>query len=340
VVPPGEVVPGEVLPGAGPPGRVQPGVVPPGEVPYYGDLKVIRGDSPKLITGPVLTGGVLAVLGITHVPEGPIDRMFLMAFLTILIGYGPLLPLLVIGLSYTLYRSLLRREFRKWLIPIMLLFTFLGTMGGVVLVFVGNPELLNFRHYSFLMRWANPTVLALPIIAAPLLEKIIRSRKKLMFVMLSFALLYAGSIPFTAQAATTMLNPQHETPLSLEPPPAKKFPIFLRDYILAYPGKSPWVLIGGSEDLRTWTPGLSGRNDLLLYPYMDIADLADMGLDRFFVYVPPERYALFRERVPILSQLVSKARSGNFTIASGFQVENIVFDKDAIGYMVRITRVP
>ncbi|MBM3898526.1 MAG: hypothetical protein FJ358_08430 [Thaumarchaeota archaeon] len=299
-----------------------------------------------MITSPILTGGVLALIGITHVPEGPIDRIFLMTFLTILIGYGPILPLLVIGLSYTLYRSLLRQEFRKWLIPIMLLFTFFGTIGGVVLVFVGNPELLNFRHYSFLMRWANPTVLALPIIAAPLLEKITRSRKRLMFVMLSFALLYAGSIPFTVQAATTMLNPQHETPLSLEPPPAKKFPIFLRDYMLAYPEKSPWVLIGGSEDLRTWTPGLSGRNDLLLYPYMDLGDLAVMKLDRFYVYVPPEQYASFEERAPILSQLVSQARNGNFAIASGFQVESIVFDNNLlIGYdreefMVRIIRVP
>jgi hypothetical protein len=270
------------------------------------------------------TSGLLTLVGIKEVPQGPVARALTLMALSLTVGYGPVLVVLLAGFGYMLLRLLLAREVTKWLGNLLLSLLFLGTLGGVLLVFMDYPEYFGVRHYSTLLRFTNPTLLMLPLTAAPFVSTLASSQRRMRVAVLTMASLYLLVSPYMVQAATTNLQPW-ENPLNPSPPPERVALLWIRGDILAHPDRSPAAILGISEGFLIWLPGLSGRPDVSTHPYLTPTELGQLEAKAIYVFLPKGLEPL-RERYPELYKVLILAAVKGYV--DGFTAHSVTLDSD------------
>ncbi|MDV3293764.1 MAG: glycosyltransferase family 39 protein, partial [Nitrososphaerales archaeon] len=284
------------------------------------------------------TQGILAILGITWVPDSGILRMALLMFVSFVTGYGPMVILLFAGGLYLLYDALVGRRLLEAIPMLLLVVLFLGTLGGVLLVFVYQPSYFGIQHYSTLLRFANTSVLMLPLLVAPFIENVASSKRVRTALVLVMLVLYVGFGTTLAQIATTNLDPS-ENPLTLTPPAGwHTADIALRDFILSHPQLSPYFVTGITWGTGTWTPGLSGRPDLVLSDYLNNSQLSRLNYSRLYVYVAAGYLGNLRDGYGITWQLARDGLAGNQSVVGGFRADKLIFN-DSSGMLVEVSRV-
>jgi hypothetical protein len=275
----------------------------------------------------VPTQGVLAAIGVRYVPDDAATRALLLLFTALVTGYGPILPIFIAGLAYLVYQLVSRRRLRPWLPTLALVLLFLGTLGGVVLVFIGQPAYFGVRHYSTLLRFSHTSLLALPLAAAPLLHRFVGDGRRVIALAAAISLVYVPAAPLLAQAATSNLNP-YENPLQPQLFPERAFGLYLRDYLAAHPGPSPIHIIGLSPEALRWTPGLSGRPDIRTHPYAALeGGLASGWEGRVYLYIPPAELVGLRERNPVVWRLIE---------GQGGKAVSVILSDPTIGFFAEL----
>jgi len=270
------------------------------------------------------TTGILRVIGIKEIPQGPVARALTLMTLSLTVGYGPVLVVLLAGFGYMLLRLLLAREVTKWLGNLFLSLLFLGTLSGVLLVFMDYPEYFGVKHYSTLLRFTNPTLLMLPLAAAPFLSTLASSPRRMRVAVLTMASLYLLASPYMVQAATTNLQPW-ENPLNPSPPPERVALLWIRGDLLAHPDRSPAAILGISEGFLIWLPGLSGRPDVSTHPYLTPTELGQLEAKAIYVFLPKGLEPL-RERYPELYKVLILAAVKGYV--DGFTAHSVTLDSD------------
>jgi hypothetical protein len=282
---------------------------------------------PAGVAERVPTQGVLAAIGVRYVPDDAGARALLLLFTALVTGYGPILPVFVAGLAYLLYQLVSRRRLRPWLSTLALVLLFLGTLGGVVLVFIGQPAYFGVRHYSTLLRFSHTSLLALPLAAAPLLHRFVGDGRRVIALAAAISLVYVPAAPLLAQAATSNLNP-YENPLQPQLFPERAFGLYLRDYLAAHPGPSPIHIIGLSPEALRWIPGLSGRPDIRTHPYAALeGGLASGWEGRVYLYIPPAELTGLRERNPVVWRLLE---------GQGGKAVSVILSDPTIGFFAEL----
>jgi hypothetical protein len=282
---------------------------------------------PAGVAERVPTQGVLAAIGVRYVPDDAGARALLLLFTALVTGYGPILPVFVAGLAYLVYQLVSRRRLRPWLPTLALVLLFLGTLGGVVLVFIGQPAYFGVRHYSTLLRFSHTSLLALPLAAAPLLHRFVGDGRRVIALAAAISLVYVPAAPLLAEAATSNLNP-YENPLQTQLFPERAFGLYLRDYLAAHPGPSPIHIIGLSPEALRWIPGLSGRPDIRTHPYAALeGGLASGWEGRVYLYIPPAELTGLRERNPVVWRLLE---------GQGGKAVSVILSDPTIGFFAEL----
>ena len=288
---------------------------------------------------PVIqTQGILAFLGITTVPANGLYRALLLIFLAITTGYGPVGILLAGSSVFVLYEILRREDAEERLVTGLLALFFLGTLGGVVLVFVYQPSYFDVQHYSTLLRFASTSLLMFPLVLAPFFEKATRSRRAKTATVVIVLAIYAISAPTLVYFAQTNLPPSQQ-PFTLSPPAGFQGEgIALRGFIQSHPGWSEYVVIDGSGGLLTWIPGLSARSDVVFTNFLNDSQMEASMPNEFLVYLTPlSPPPVNQGNYNALYAIVSYALNGTRSSAAGFHAVSVVY-RDAYGSLVEAAR--
>jgi len=296
-------------------------------------------------TGPSSSGGIagqrtqglLALLGIHFIPSIAVLRVALLVFVSFVTGYGPLLILLAAGALFLLYDATLGRRFKQWIPITLMVLLLIGTLGGVVLIFADNPSYFGIQHYSTLLRFANTSVLILPLLAAPFVERVTASRLARILLVSIMLVLYIGSVAFLAQVAVTNLDP-FEDPLTVTPPTGvHAASVALRSYVLSHPPKSQYLVLGLGSGQQTWAPGLSARTDLVYLDYLNNSAMASTTSNQIIIYVAPDSLDSLKYSYGTVWRLVTNSLSGNLTAVDGLRATGVVFNDDS-GTMTLVSR--
>jgi hypothetical protein len=270
------------------------------------------------------TGGILGALGVEQVPASSLLRAVLLMFLACVTGYGTMLVLFVIGVPLLGYLVVTRRDARRASLMLLLATLLLLTVAGTVALFIGQPAYFGVQHYSTLLRFADTGSLAVPVIAAPVLATVARSRKGRGVLLVAVFVPYAAAAPILASFAVTNL-PQSENPISLVPQPGPiGTAIQLRNYVFAHPSVLP-LLVVGYRYSSYYTPGLAGNPGLSFTDYITGSELVNASADRVVLYSSLQSLGSLRETYPVDWNFLNGALNGTDVQLYGFHVESVIF---------------
>ena len=292
--------------------------------------------SPAPPPAPIQATGILALLGISTVPNSIVIRSLLLVVVSVLSGYGVLLILPIVGAILILFEIIVRRRLGNRPPVILLAVMFLATLAGVTLTFANDPTYFGSQHYSTLLRFASTTLLAFPLLTAPVVDRLVRNKKAVYAAIGLMVILYGLTAPSILGAAVSNLE-SYNNPLVFQPPQYAGPTVLFRNYVLAHPAGSPFVAMGLYPGLYEWTPGLSARSDVTYVSYMNGTQLASSNFTSFYLFVQPGGFSAMQQNYPLLASLAYNALTGNSSAVAGFRPVSTIFD-DSYGLMILVSR--